>query len=167
MDFIAHLLWTWIVFYRSKILKYALLVGVLPDFLSWGIYSVSRINEQVIGRPILSELPNWLFTSYNITHSLVIFLLVFGLVWLIFKKVPFYLFAWPVHIGMDMFSHTKEFFPTPFLWPLSNFTFSGVVWASPKFMLINYGLIVVFAVTMLIFKKNLLLMIKDKVKSYF
>lgn len=34
--------------------------------------------------------------------------------------------AWILHILMDIPVHTQEYFPTPFLFPLSDFTVNGV-----------------------------------------
>lgn len=39
--------------------------------------------------------------------------------------------AWPLHILIDIPTHTAEFFPTPFLWPVSNFHVDGISWGNP------------------------------------
>jgi hypothetical protein len=47
-----------------------------------------------------------------------------------------------LHICIDIFSHSSAFFPTPFLFPVSNFYVNGHPWSHPTFMVINYGLLI-------------------------
>ncbi|GAG43186.1 unnamed protein product, partial [marine sediment metagenome] len=49
--------------------------------------------------------------------------------------------GWGFHILLDIFTHTKTFFPTPIFWPFSNFSFSGINWANKWFMLFNYAVL--------------------------
>ncbi|MBI2102454.1 hypothetical protein HYT55_01335 [Candidatus Woesearchaeota archaeon] len=72
---------------------------------------------------------------------MIIAALVFLVVFLLLKRIPIYLYAWPLHIVIDIPTHTSNFLPTPFLWPLSSFAFPGISWASREFMVINYLLI--------------------------
>lgn len=51
--------------------------------------------------------------------------------------------AWAIHILIDIPTHSDKFFPTQFLWPLSNYKFYGIIWATPWFMIINYGALVI------------------------
>lgn len=76
---------------------------------------------------------------YNLSHSLVVWAVIFIVVWLILKKIPWMLLGWALHIGIDIFSHSNQFFPTPFLWPVSKFHVNAVSWAGPVFMIVNYG----------------------------
>ncbi|KKU97413.1 MAG: hypothetical protein UY31_C0076G0012, partial [Candidatus Wolfebacteria bacterium GW2011_GWE1_48_7] len=50
-------------------------------------------------------------TLYNISHSLIIFALVFGLVWLIFKRPIWEMLGWLVHVVIDVPTHSYQFFP--------------------------------------------------------
>lgn len=108
-------------------------LGVKLDHLS------GRLSDVFPGSPPdPSEIPNYVHIAYNLTHSLVIFLGIFLIIWLIRKK-PYWLMAgWGFHILIDIFSHTEKFFATPFLFPISDFKISVVSWANPVFMTANY-----------------------------
>ncbi len=141
MDTLAHGLWSFAVFHRKKYVWLAVLFGVLPDLLSFGmIFLINILNGNLRrGPPPLSSLPDWLFAAYNMTHSFIIFIAVFILIYLITKKWLWPLTAWAIHILIDIPTHSSRFFPTPFLWPLSNYKFDGISWATGWFMLLNYG----------------------------
>jgi hypothetical protein len=62
---------------------------------------------------------------------------VIAIVWLIRQQLVKPLFAWPLHILIDIPTHTSAFFPTPFLWPLSDYRISGVSWTTRWFFLTN------------------------------
>jgi len=139
MDFIAHGLWSYIFFNRNKKWKYAIFFGLFPDLISWTIYLIYLLARgEVLGRPNPALIPSWVQQLYQISHSLFVVMLVFALAYLLYKKVPIYSWAWPIHIGLDIFSHSRTFLPTPFLWPISSWTFPGVSWGTPMFMIINY-----------------------------
>ncbi len=49
------------------------------------------------------------------------------------------MWGWLLHILIDIPTH-KNFYETPFLFPLSGYRFShGISWGHPTFMIINYG----------------------------
>ena len=149
MDIFAHGLWTYAVFHRKKYVWLATLFGVLPDFLSFGILFFINLFNGNFHRwpPGLSTLPKWLFAAYSLTHSFIMFLSVFILVFLLTKKWLWPLTAWGMHIIIDIPTHSSRFFPTPFLWPLSDYKFDGTSWAAPWFMIANYSaLAVVFLI---------------------
>ena len=91
---------------------------------------------------------------YNLSHSLFVFFLVFGLVWLILRRPVFELAGWLLHILMDIPSHSYRFFPTPFLWPVSDFKINGINWSTPWFMIANYSLIILAYLIIWIIKKK-------------
>lgn len=161
MDTLAHLLWTLLFFYRYKHLSYALLIGILPDLLSWGIYMVYTIIKRAhFGKPELSLIPKWVFSLYGVTHSIIIFAIVFAIVWIILGKIPFLLLPWIIHIIIDIPTHTREFLGTPFLWPLSNWLFPGISWGTLWFMLVNYFIITILLLLSFLNKKNLFINFK-------
>ncbi|MBS3101793.1 hypothetical protein J4204_06735 [Candidatus Woesearchaeota archaeon] len=145
MDIFAHGLWSFAIFHKKKYVWLATLFGVLPDLLSFGIiFVINLLNGNLHrGPPALSSLPEWLFSAYNMTHSFVMFIFVFLLVYLITKKWLWALTSWAIHIIIDIPTHSTRFFPTPFLWPLSDYTFNGISWATPWFMLVNYSAILI------------------------
>lgn len=143
MDYLAHGLWSYILFHKIKKVWYAIFFGLLPDNLSWALLIIyNLIIGKGLGHPGISQIPSWVFTLYNISHSLIVAGIIFLIIFLILKKIPIYVYAWPVAIFLDIFSHSRSFLPTPFLWPLSEWRFPGVSWASPAFMITNYTIII-------------------------
>lgn len=144
--------------------------GVAPDLFSFGVllavnlftsgtvwpYAQARLEEEwgrelaavsprllsgPSGPPDPSLIPQYVHTLYDVTHSLLLFAIIFGIIWVI-RRRPYWPFAaWGLHIVTDVFSHSDKFFPTPFLFPLSDFHIDGVSWADPIFMIVNYTLI--------------------------
>ncbi|MFH0752067.1 MAG: hypothetical protein V1914_00540 [archaeon] len=113
-------------------------------------YNLLFIRE--FGEPHLTNMPEWVFTLYNVSHSLILAAIAIILISLYLKKIHWYMLAWPVAITMDLFTHTREFLPTPFLWPISEWKFPGTSWGNGYFMLIN---ITVMAIAFIyIYKKK-------------
>ena len=147
MDVFAHILWSYILFHSSGYVWLAVLFGILPDLLSWTIFMFyphkSGFNWK---NPDFSRVPKWVFTLYGVTHSLFVIAAVFIAVFLIFKTIPIYLLAWPLHVLVDIPTHRRDFLPTPLLWPFSDYAFPGISWANRYFMVANYSLIALFLV---------------------
>jgi len=144
MDFFSHGLWSYIIFHRSKYVLLAILFGILPDILSWTIFMVYPLKNGFTWKnPDLSLIPKWVFTLYNVTHSLVVIALIFLIVYIIFRRIPLFLFALPLHILIDIPTHSRDFLPTPFLWPISNWYFPGISWGNRYFLIANYSLIII------------------------
>lgn len=159
MDILAHGLWT-NVMYRTipstrnsrKLILWGVTFGVLPDLVSFSWLLLERFYFVLFaGEPVAFAPANFYSyktaefaaVSYNYTHSIIIWLLVLGLVWLMIKKFPWVLLGWGLHILIDIFSHTIDFFATPFLFPLSSFQISVIDWTHPIFMIVNYVLLLV------------------------
>jgi hypothetical protein len=154
MDYISHGFWSYIFFHRIKTPVLAVLFGLMPDTISWGIYAVySTITSGAFGKPVLSQVPAWTFIAYDISHSLIVAGAVILLIFLVLRRVPVYIFAWPIAIAMDVPTHTRNFLPTPFLWPVSEWRFPGISWTTWQFMAINYALIAV-SLTIIVYRKK-------------
>ncbi|MBI5135240.1 hypothetical protein HZA86_03345 [Candidatus Uhrbacteria bacterium] len=86
-------------------------------------------------------------TLYQYSHSAVVFTGVLLVVCLIARsqkwRFPLEMLGWPLHILMDIPTHSYRFFPTPVLWPISQWKFDGVSWAHPLFITVDYGLLVI------------------------
>lgn len=146
MDILSHALWGGVGFGRKNRSDFwaAFMLGMSPDLLAFGIPSITRIITALSGNGLPEEFhgnmayfPSYVFTLYSIGHSLVIFTLAFIAVW-IFRKKPYIpLFAWFFHIFLDIFTHSIDFFPTPFLWPLSDYHFDGQSWGQPLIFIPN------------------------------
>jgi len=127
--------------------------GVAPDFFAFtapfiiAIYQViflgssfggfSDHHREIAGFDIASYL-------YQFSHSLVIFVLVFILVWVISKRPRYELLGWLLHIFIDIPSHMLAFYATPFLFPISDYRFPyGIHWSNQWYMIVNYTLLLV------------------------
>ena len=172
MDIFAHAFWTHAIHRSTAIQKkfnltkkeiwLVIFFGIAPDLFSFGIFFVERIYRWLFrssefflsGAPDPSSIPHYVYNAYNYTHSLVIFLLFFCIIWLLRKKAPWLIFGWGLHILIDIFSHSTDFFATPFLFPLSDVKINGVSWGHPVFMVINYSSIILIYLIFYLFKKS-------------
>jgi len=156
MDVFAHGLWTYAIYYKKKYRLLAAFIGVMPDLVAFGFFFIYNLflNGLAFGKPALNSIPEYVFVGYNFTHSLVIFLLVVFTIYYITRKIPWLLGGWLFHILIDIPTHTREFFPTPFLWPLSGFKISAISWGNPYFMIFNYSLLVVVYIYLLVYVRN-------------
>ena len=166
MDFLSHGLWAGAVYKAAqrktkKPLRVWLAAfwGVFPDLLAFtvlftwlfwnlifGGLSFSDFPQPDAVEPVLQDtLAIFRLTSilYSVSHSAFIFLLVFGIIFLILRRPIWELGGWLFHILLDIPTHSYQFYPTPFLWPLSDWKFDGFSWATPWFLIINYFLIIV------------------------
>lgn len=177
MDILAHGLWAGsagkaINLKKKGPLKLKLMVvwGIFPDFFAFSIAFSWMIGSYIF--PFIPKLDHigpsnmepatqngrFIFhlthSLYSISHSLIVFFIVFGLFWLIFRKPVWVMGGWILHILMDIPSHSYDFYPTPFLWPVSDFKINGVHWGTPWFMITNYSLIVITYLVLYIWKKR-------------
>lgn len=151
MDIISHGLWGGAAFGRKSRGSFwlAFLFGVMPDIFSFGILwaanilGISQRPNWENGSPDMSLIPEYVGHLYNVTHSLIIFSIVFAVVWFILKRPLWELSAWSLHIVFDIFTHSSKFFPTPFLWPVSDFKVNSISWASPYIFFPDVALLIV------------------------
>lgn len=157
MDIISHGLWGGLTFGRKSKQNFllAFLIGIFPDIAAFGPFFIQQIFTRSLrtrpdyasGHPDLSLIPQYVSQIYNYSHSLIIFVIVFLLVWAIRRKPMMELGAWGLHILFDIPVHTTSFFPTPFLWPLSNFHVNGLPWGNPWIFFPNWiALIILYFV---------------------
>lgn len=170
MDIFSHGLWTAAVAKGAndyalkpkskKPLKIGLASfwGIFPDLFAFTVPFVWMIARYVSENrtsdfPAVTSMEPSIFTRfdglsqlthflYSMSHSLVMFFSVFAIVSLLFRRPVFEMFGWLLHILIDIPSHSYQFYPTPFLWPVSDFKVNGVSWASTWFMIVNYSLLV-------------------------
>ncbi len=152
MDILAHTLWAAAgarglnakTKKRMFNVGWTAFFGVFPDLFAFGI-------------PILISTPSMIRDGFRITahvhhelspilyqysHSIVIWAIVFIVVWIIFKRPALFLLGWVLHILIDIPSHAGNFYPTPFLFPISDWKFlHGISWANKWYMIINYSLL--------------------------
>ena len=147
MDILAHGLWTAVVYSKIKLRDriWAVFFGIAPDLFSFGWFLVASFFTSAWhdGPPDITQVPGYVFTLYNIGHSIFTWLAIFVLVWLINQKPWWPLAGALLHITIDVPLHEADFFPTPWLWPVSTYTVNGISWAQPVFMLTNYSLLAI------------------------
>ncbi len=177
MDIISHGLWagigTKIANRKNKSLKLsfklAFFWGMFPDLFAFTFPFLRMVWNYAIRGSTFTDLrhhygaqPPWWATDhypilgiasylYNLSHSLIIFGIVFITVALLnhmnLKRAPWEMIGWFLHIISDIPTHTANFFTTPFLWPISSYRFvHGFSWATDWFMILNYSLLLGFYV---------------------
>jgi len=145
MDILSHGLWGSLAFGRKNRRSFWMSFwwGIFPDLISFGFFfggvALGFFDHPPFGggHPPSWEIPRIIHILYNWSHSLVIFGAVFALVLFFLKRVPYEMLAWPTHIVFDIFTHTKDFFPTPFLWPISDYSVSLINWNDPRIFIPN------------------------------
>ena len=145
MDIVSHGLWGSLAFGRKNRKSFwtAFFFGIAPDLFSFGLFTIGvwlgleHGTDWSGGPPDPSRIPPYVHQLYNVTHSLVVFAIVFVLVMLIRRKPWWEMSAWGLHILVDIPTHSERFFPTPFLWPFSDFHINGISWGQPIIFIPN------------------------------
>jgi len=156
MDYLAHTLWTRAIYHKSKHPWWGTFWGVFPDTISWVPFLIYRLFTSGIsgGRPSLI-LPPWMEFLYGFSHSIIIFAVAWLAIYIVKKSVPIYFYGWLFHIFIDVPTHSAAAWPTPFLWPISEYRFNGTSWGGQWFMIANYsGLLLVYIYLVYQRKKN-------------
>lgn len=166
MDIFSHALWSNIgtqyvnLKFKRKLGNIQVVFwGIFPDIFSFTIpfvwllknliltnFNIYSLNLDVFEPPsriMISILTNLL---YSLSHSLVIFSTVFVIIRIIKKRWYLEQLGWLLHIVLDIPTHSYKFYPTPFLWPLSDFRFDGISWAQPWFIILNYSFIILISI---------------------
>ncbi len=145
MDTFSHALYGKGLFGYRKYRWTSFLFGALPDLSSFGVYFLAQLfsnfHKLKYVRPPIEEIPIWVIELYNISHSLIIAFVFIAIVYFVKKDLTWPMLAWPVHIIVDLFTHSIEFFPTPIFWPLSNYRFDGIPWSNIYVFITNIILI--------------------------
>jgi hypothetical protein len=156
MDTFSHALWGYAsVRWRGpRTARWALLTGSAPDlifgavsitgrFLTKGWEGLRPAGERDPriwlrdGPPMPADLLEDYHNYYVWSHSLVL-LAVLGIAWYaIRRRPPWLLLPWTLHIVMDIPAHER--YLTPFLYPLSNWTFEGISWGRWPVLALNWG----------------------------
>ena len=149
MDIVSHGLWGAIAFGRKSRLSFwlAFVIGLAPDLLSFGILwtavvlGLAEKPDFSQGTPPESSIPHYVHHLYNVTHSFIVFLLAFLLIWFLLKRPLWELGAWGLHVLVDVPTHSYAFFATPVLWPLFGWKFNGWQWTTPHILIPNFVLL--------------------------
>ncbi len=132
----------------------ALAFGTLPDLVSFGVYLVQRVFSGNFspGKPALSEIPSYVFTAYDVSHSLVVAAAAGILIGIFARSCLLPYLAWPLHIFCDIPTHSADFFATPVFWPISEWHFDGWAFSEHPLLIMGYwgGIVLLFAWRMLL-----------------
>ena len=150
--------------HRRVPLPWAVLWGVFPDLFAFTpAFLLAAWLRLVQGQDLggrffflnsaaREALPAFLRPDqlYHFSHSLVIFSLVFGAVWLLRRRPALVMLCWPLHILMDIPTHRAGRYGTPFLWPISSYVFDGISWGQRWFMILNWSSIAIAYLALLV-----------------
>lgn len=164
MDLIAHGLWAalgvrWLARRRPASTTVAVLAvgaSMLPDVLHlvpvalWaflGDGDVGQLLAYIVATPGFEPvLPPWLeMWSHHLhctMHSVIIAGAATVILWSWWGLVWLPLTGWWLHIVIDVFTHSSEFYPVPVFYPITYQGFDGIAWNTPWFMVVNYSALV-------------------------
>lgn len=159
MDIVSHGLYGGASFFNKSKRSFwtAVWWGVFPDLFAFGTFFPFYVWEHgfppVVGRTPSPELiPSYIHMLYNFSHSLVVFITIFAVVWWWRDRPLYELLPWALHILMDIPTHNNHFFPTPFLYPISSYYINGISWGT-KWFFISYWIILI-AIYVYLFQKR-------------
>ena len=120
--------------------------GVFPDLISFTPLAFVVIIQILGGADLkniqhgsgIGQLTGFLYPA---SHSLPIFLGTFLLVSLIKRRPVWEMGGWALHIILDIGTHPAEYYPTRFLWPLSDIFVGGISYRTLWFLIVDYTLL--------------------------
>jgi hypothetical protein len=154
MEIVAHGLWAAAAAIAAKrsttdrvSVAWTVCWAAFPDVLAFGPYVAGAAWLWLAGRfdasgldrpPVHIGLP-----LYPAGHSLIVFLLVFGITSILARRIVFEMLGWLLHILIDIPTHSFSYYATKFLWPLSDYRVDGIAWWTPWFWMATYAALVV------------------------
>ncbi len=164
MDLISHTLWTAALakgtnFKTKKNLSWiqATFFGIFPDLIAFTpLYFFIIINLLVGKYQFPLTFPDKLEPAiydnffifdittliYNLSHSLLVFSLAAIFISIYKRRIYWEIAGWLFHILVDIPTHSASLYPTPFLFPLSDWRHDGIAWENPYLLAVNYLLLV-------------------------
>lgn len=148
-------------------LWFAAFWGMFPDLfaftipfvmLFWGLFTGTAQLGTMHGTGAAHIMPGMQLAGdlYQVSHSLIVFAVVFALAWFVRGKPLWELYGWLMHILFDIPTHSADFFPTPLFWPISDWRFThGFSWGQWWFMALDYGLLVVVFIVFWLRKRKM------------
>ena len=109
--------------------KKATLYGMLPDLISFGPYVIYQLFTGINFN--IHDVPKWVHKNYNLGHSIFFWICLYFLIYLLSGYNEYLLLAPIISIILDIPFHSMNAYPTPFLWPLSDYKVDGITWTEP------------------------------------
>lgn len=160
MDILAHGLWAglgvrWLARRRPVTRPQAVAavtLSVLPDLahltplLVWAVFgdgSARILLDYAVALPgDEPAMPFWVGEAAHHLHCIPHSALIAGaatlLLWPWRRRVGLALAGWWLHIVIDVFTHSADFYPVPVFYPITQQGFDGLAWNTPWFMALNY-----------------------------
>lgn len=161
MDIVAHTLWAGIgvtlaprrLPIAPKTVLLTMGLAALPDLahtlplLGWWLfgdgslmalwsYAIAVPNNEPVLPPLVNLLSHHL---HCIMHSALVAGAVTMLLWAALRTFWIPLFGWWLHIIIDVFTHSSDFYPAPVFYPITERAFDGVAWNQPWMLALNYA----------------------------
>jgi membrane-bound metal-dependent hydrolase YbcI (DUF457 family) len=142
MDKLSHALWGYAATGRKSKFWLAAFFGAFPDLFAFTVpFTLAILTGNFSREGHHVFFPEFIRTLYNISHSILICALVFGIIYTFRKKIYLFMIGWPLHILLDIPTHEAEFYPTQFLYPLSTISVDGIRWSTPWIFITNWVLL--------------------------
>jgi hypothetical protein len=183
VDPFSHALWSVIIFRKLKIqMFWVMFFSVFPDILSsvpfliWRIVYFTVLNNHfsldIILREWTEQIPPNIFalfdTVYNLSHSIFLFGTVLILLFILkrqkmngkklrsqLREMAFTpIWAWGLHLALDLISHAGPEHAERFFYPFSNFYFGLTNWFTLPFMIINTATLTAAGIIILVSKSK-------------
>lgn len=126
-----------------------------PDVLAFGPSIVAGLWLRVVGGAGVAPDHGHILPHvhvglplYPAAHSIIVFLLVFGLAGIVARRTMLPMLGWLLHILIDIPTHSFSYYATRFLWPVSDFRFDGIAWWTPWFWAATYAALAVVFIGM-------------------
>lgn len=168
MDILSHGLWAGLALAALKtraqptrgIVSATIALAVLPDLLQllpvafdalfrgqgWALlwqYATALPGQEPLLSPPKASLAHHL---HCVAHSALVAGVLTAAIGFWTGRFWWPLLGWWMHILIDVFTHSAEFFPSPVFYPLTYWGFDGIAWNTPWFMVLNYAALTVCAV---------------------
>jgi len=168
MDLLAHALWAGVAVEGVRRSRWgndmtpgqaAAFVGlsVLPDLVQglpvavWALLgdgSLTALRDFAWATPdtepaLPATVHLWSHHLHCALHSALVAAAVAGLALAARWRAAWVIGGWWLHIVIDVFTHSADFYPVPVLYPLTMRGFDGIAWNTPWFAVVNYSLLAV------------------------
>jgi hypothetical protein len=156
MDDVSHAAWGFLAWHGTPYPALAAFMSVFPDIL--GVlppYIAAFFHNKGSWSATWNKqnMPSWHHpyktVMYPWTHSILVSFGVAGAGTLLFGWSASWLFAWPLHVLIDIFTHPRRKAPA-FLWPLHSVRVHSFSWWNRTFMIANYAAIIVVGAFVLV-----------------